>query len=231
MATPIPGLEVSVAKHLLPIQQRIESVIDELLSSLPNPETLSTAQRRGIIARYAAVLEGNFIYWMTATLLSIKSEESRSIVLDNLREEVRDCHPAMMRRFALAAHAAPTDGDAMAVLETMTKVRLFLGRLSGVQSLLTMGFFEAFIQRFMAYLADLAQRQGSSDMEYTDVHGLCDITHTQELFRALTAEIELDPLPPDTDLFEGVDLLRALIQAIIQVDSVPFLIGRSPTTN
>src|SRR5947208_1421685 len=125
MATPIPGLEVSVAEHLLPIQQRIESVIDELLSSLPNPETLSTAQRRGIIARYAAVLEGNFIYWMTATLLSVKSEESRSIVLDNLREEVRDCHPAMMRRFALAAHAAPTDGDARAIHETMTKVRLF----------------------------------------------------------------------------------------------------------
>ena len=231
MATPIPGLEVSVAKHLLPIQQRIESVIDELLSSLPNPETLSTAQRRGIIARYAAVLEGNFIYWMTATLLSIKSEESRSIVLDNLREEVRDCHPAMMRRFALAAHAAPTDGDAMAVHETMTKVRLFLGRLSGVQNLLTMVFFEGFIQRFMAYLADLAQRQGSSDMEYTDVHGLCDITHTQELFRALTAEMALDPIQPDTDVFEGVDLLRALVQAIIHVDSVPFLIGRSPTTN
>ncbi len=231
MATPIPGLEVSVAKHLRPIQQRIESVIGELLSSLPNLETLSTAQRRGIIARYAAVLEGNFIYWMTATLLSIKSEESRSIVLDNLREEVRDCHPAMMRRFALAAHAAPTDADAMAVHETMTKVRLFLGRLSGVQNLLAMVFFEGFIQQFMAYLADLAQRQGSSDMEYTDVHGLCDITHTQELFRALTAEMALDPIQPDTDVFEGVDLLRALVQAIIHVDSVPFLIGRSPTTN
>src|SRR5579871_6891889 len=123
---------------------------------------------------------------MTATLLSVRAEESRSIILDNLREEVRDCHPGMLRRFALAANAAPTDVDAQAVYRDLTNVRLFLGRLQGVPNLLTMGFFEGFIQRFMAYLADLAERQGSREMEYTDVHGVCDITHTRELHRAIT---------------------------------------------
>jgi hypothetical protein len=43
----------------------------------------------------------------------------------------------------------------------------------------------------MAYLAELAVRQGSTDMEYTDVHGVCDITHTEELFNALEAELAL----------------------------------------
>src|SRR5262249_27250703 len=148
-----------------------------------------------------------FIYWMTAALLSVKSEEARSIIVENLLEEVRDCHPGMMRRFALAADAAPTESDSEAVYRDLMNVRLFVGRLKGVQNLITMMFFEGFIQRFMSYLADLAVRQGSSEMEYTDVHGVCDITHTEELGRAVAIEMAVDPTKLEGDLFEGVDLL------------------------
>lgn len=197
------------------IHEQIDRAIDDLLGSFPDPEQLSGDQRRGIIARYTAVLEGNFIYWMTATYLSVGSDEARSKILDNLREEVRDCHPGMMRRFAMAAHAAPTDSDALDVYRDLTNVRLFLGRLSAVRNVLTMAFFEGFIQRFMSYLAELAAGQGSVELEYTDVHGVCDVTHTQELFRALEAEMALNPLEPATNLFEGVDALRALIQTIV----------------
>ena len=219
MSSPISSSPSLVAANDEAIPGRIQSTVDSLLQELPEPKQLSSEERRRIIARYAAVLEGNFIYWMTATLLSVRSEESRAIVLENLREEVRDCHPGMMRRFALAANAAPTEADAAAVYAPLTRVRLFLGRLSGARSLLTMGFFESFIQQFMAYLADLAQHEGSTDMEYTDVHGVCDITHTQELFRALTAEMALDPPKARTDLFEGVELLATLIRTIIHSKS------------
>jgi hypothetical protein len=98
-------------------------------------------------------------------------------------------------------------------------VRLFIGRLSPVPTVVTMAFFEGFIQRFMPYLAELAARQGSEEMEYTDVHGICDVTHTQELFRALEAEMALQPPMPAEDMYEGVGLLRALIQNIV-VDNV-----------
>jgi hypothetical protein len=97
----------------------------------------------------------------------------------------------------------------------LTAVRLFLGKLQGVQSVLTMAFFECWIQRFMGFLADLAKLQGSSELVYTDVHGVCDITHTAELFRALQLEMAINPIGPDADLFEGVDLLRTLIVAIV----------------
>jgi hypothetical protein len=197
------------------VQPKINSMIEDLMASLPDPKQLTSEERRGIIARYTAVLEGNFIYWMTATLLAVQSEDARPILLDNLHEEVRDAHPAMMRRFAIAAHAFPTDSDALVVDDDLTKIRLFLGRLSGVQSVLTMAFFEGFIQRFMAYLADLAKAQGSLDMEYTDVHGVCDIAHTDGLFRALSVEMTVNPLEPGKDLFEGVYLLRTLIETIV----------------
>jgi len=202
--------------HIDSIQEQIAVIIDDLIAQLPNPERLTSEQRRDIIARYSAVLESNFIYWMTATYIAVKSDEVRPILAENLFEEVRDAHPVMLRKFAVAAHAFPTDTDALAIDADLKNVRLFLGKLQGVQSVLTMAFFEGWIQRFMAYLADLAGAQGSSEREYTDVHGVCDITHTAELYRALSLEMAVNPIGPDADLFEGVDLLRTLIVAIVQ---------------
>lgn len=193
------------------VREKVSTMIDNLISSLPDPNTLRSDERRGIIARYSAVLEGNFIYWMTATLLAVKSEEARPILLENLHEEVRDSHPDMLRRFAMAAHAFPTDKDALAVHQELTRVRLFLGRLSAVHSLLTMAFFEGFIQRFMAFLAKLAEMEGSVEMEYTDVHGVCDIEHTDGLFRAFSIEMAVNPPESTVDLFEGAYLLRDLM--------------------
>jgi hypothetical protein len=197
------------------IKQSINDMIENLIAQLPTPEHLTSEERRGIIARYSAVLEGNFIYWMTATYMALKSEEARPILLENLHEEVRDAHPAMLRRFTVAAHAFPTEVDALAVQDDMNSVRVFLGRLSGVQSVITMAFFEGFIQRFMAYLGSLAAAQGSTDMEYTDVHGVCDIAHTDGLFQALAIEMEVNPLNEDQDLFEGVNLLRSLMETVV----------------
>jgi DNA-binding Lrp family transcriptional regulator len=215
MTTEAVGVVRSNESKIASIQGYIDREIDDLLASLRSPERLSAEERRGIIARYTAVLEGNFIYWMTGAYIAVRSDEARAKIMDNLREEVRDCHPGMMRRFAIAAEAIPTDADAQAIYRNLMNVRLFIGRLSAVPIVVTMAFFEGFIQRFMSYLAELAQRQGSAEMEYTDVHGVCDVTHTQELFRALEAEMLLAPPLPEKELFEGVELLRTLLQSIV----------------
>lgn len=196
-------------------QLRVERAIDALINSLPNPAHLTADQRRGIIARYTAVLEGNFIYWMTGAYLGARTEEAREIITHNLVEEVRDAHPAMLRRFAIAANAVPKDSDTLAVYRELTDVRLFVGRLSGPPALVMMAFFEGFIQKFMDFLAKLAADQGSTEMEYTDVHGVCDIEHTAGLFRALEAELAAHPQPEETNLFEGMDILTDLIQTIV----------------
>jgi hypothetical protein len=201
-----------------PLQAFIERAIDGLMVSLPDPDRLVPEERRGLIARYAAVLEGNFIYWMTAARLAVASDEAKAIIEDNLREEVRDNHPGMLRRFALAAHAAPTDSDAMAVYRNLESVRLFVAQLSAAKIVLMMAFFEGFITRFMPYLADLAARQGSAEREYTDVHGVVDVVHTEGLLRALEAELTLprpDVPEPTTSLFTGVETLQTLIQNVI----------------
>ncbi|MBV9174048.1 MAG: hypothetical protein JOZ81_28640, partial [Chloroflexi bacterium] len=144
------------AAYEISLKKQIQRSVDEVMASLPRPENLSAEQRRGIIARYDTVLEANFIYWMTATYLSVMSQEARTIILDNLHEEVGDCHPEMLRRFTRAAGAIPTDTDVLAVARDLTNMRLFMGRLSGVKNIITMAFFEGFIQKFMTPFARLA---------------------------------------------------------------------------
>jgi hypothetical protein len=123
----------------------------------------------------------------------------------------------MLRKFAVAARAVPTDSDALAVHRNLQNIRVFVSRLSGVKLVVMMAFFEGFITRFMACLEELARRQGSAEHEYTKVHGVVDLVHTQQLFRALEAELRLMHAPPPqaTQLFEGVELLRALIENIV----------------
>ena len=201
------SLEVSIKDH-------ITTIIDNQINNLPEIEKLTSEEIRGIIARYSSVLEGNFIYWMTATYLAIQVEDAREIIIENLTEEVRDSHPAMLRNFALAADAFPTQMDALAVHSELTQVRLFLGKMQGVQSLATMAYFESYIQRFMSYLADLAAARGSAERVYTDVHGVCDIAHSEGLFRAVSLEMSINPMKQGADLYEGVKLISALVDTI-----------------
>jgi hypothetical protein len=212
------GALAPTAVNTAPIQAHIESVTDQLFASFPEPNQLSAEERRGIIARYTAVLEGNFIYWMTGAYIATSSEEAHSEIMENLHEEIRDSHPLMMRKFAIAAKAMPNDADALAVNENLTKMRLFVGRLSGVQILASMAFFEGLIQKFMPYLAELAALQGSSEMEYTDVHGVCDVAHTAGLYKALRAEMEASngSAPKGDEIYEGVHILRDLIGNIVK---------------
>ncbi|MGA7155466.1 MAG: iron-containing redox enzyme family protein [Acidobacteriaceae bacterium] len=195
-------------------KQQIAAMVDDHIARLPDIEKLTNDEIRGIIARYSSVLEGNFIYWMTATYLAIKCEEAREIIIENLTEEVRDSHPAMLRKFAIAANAFPTDVDALAVNLDLTNVRLFLGKMQGVQSLATMAFFESYIQRFMSYLADLAAARGSAERVYTDVHGVCDIEHSEGLLRAVSLEMAINPMKQGSNPYEGVELLCALLNKI-----------------
>jgi hypothetical protein len=127
----------------------------------------------------------------------------------------------MLPKFALAANALPTDQDALA------KVRLFLGKPSPVKSVLTLGSFEGFSQEFRSYLVSLAAERVSEEREYTDVHGVCGIEHSERVFKVLGAEVALTPPQPDVDLFERATLLRTLIKRIVrpQTESVAVWIG------
>jgi len=85
MTSAAAGLVTSNESKTASIQAHIDRAIEDLLASLPDPGQLSAEERRGIIARYTAVLEGNFIYWMTGAYISVGSDEARAKIMDNLR--------------------------------------------------------------------------------------------------------------------------------------------------
>ena len=202
------------------VQETIQRQIELILASLPDPACLSRDERRGIIARYTAVLEGNFIYWMTATELSVSSREARRIIRENLIEEVRDNHPGMLRRFSIAARAFPTDSDHFAIHQRLQEVRSFVSGLPAMQLVLMMAFFEGFIGKFMPYLADVAVKQGSRECQYTNVHSVVDLDHTQQLYQAFAAEISASSEAVSlTSLLDGVKVLQRLIETVIGAHS------------
>src|SRR5437899_11226406 len=138
MTPAVAAVAASNDPKTAPIHTRIDRETEDLLASLADPDQLPATGRRDIIARYTAVLEGNFIYWMTGAYIAAASDEARAKIMDNLREEVRDCHPGMMRRFAIAAVAVPTQADADDVYRNLSSVRQCIGRLSSVPIVLTM---------------------------------------------------------------------------------------------
>jgi len=208
---PMPPFRPEAAK------EHIDAAIDSLMAWLPDAGKLSDEERRGIIGRYTAVLEGNFIYWMTGAYLAVRSPEAKAEIEENLIEEVKDNHPGMLHKFAVAAHAEPTELDRRAVDRDLQNVRAFVGKMAPMKIVLMMAFFEGFLQKFMGYLAGLAARRGSSEMVYTDVHGVCDVAHSQGLFDAFNGELAMAKnATPSDDLLEGVTLLRTLMQTIIR---------------
>ena len=76
MTSAAAGLVTPNESKTASIQAHIDRAIEDLLASLPNPGELAPDERRGIIARYTAVLEGNFIYWMTGAYISAGSDEA-----------------------------------------------------------------------------------------------------------------------------------------------------------
>jgi len=183
------------------------------LMPLPNPEKITNGERRNIIARYAAALEPNFIAWMTAAHIASNSAVAQEITEANLREELQNNHPGMLRRFAKAADALPTSEDFVAIEKAVQEIRENISRLNGVDLLMMMGFFESFIAEFMPFLSKLAALRGSKEFEYTDVHGAIDGAHADSLVRAVQAELTLGGY--DNGIHDGMFKIRKLISAII----------------
>jgi hypothetical protein len=196
------------------LRRNLQTEVSKLIDSLTPVTSLTEMERRNILARYNAVLEGNFIAWMTAALLASKSEDTRAIIQENLTEEIRDNHPGMLRRFTLAANAAPDILDYLTVSERLQEVRNFVACGNSLKILTMMAFFEKFISEFMSYLARLASDQGSTDFEYTDVHGPLDVLHTEGLIKAIEHEMACSETDYVDSMLEGVPLLAALMRTV-----------------
>jgi hypothetical protein len=197
----------------------VDDGVESILGQLIPADRLSTEAGCGLIGRYTVVLEGNFVTWLTATYLRAKSKEASAIIKANLLEEIGDDHPSMLRRFAIQAGSSPESADYLSVSPALYKVREYFSTHSGFDLIAVMLFYESFIANFMSYLAQVANHQGSSELTYTDVHGLLDVEHSKEMLTAALLEQSAAPLLVNEDsVKKGIVLLTALIKSITRPD-------------
>jgi hypothetical protein len=173
---------------------------------LPKPEDLSIEQSRTIIRRYAAAIEGNFVAWMGAAVITGRSLEGRFAASENLYVEMKDNHAGMLRDFARAAQAEPAQEDYAATQSVVSDIRSLVAEMSGLKNLTLMATLESTSAVFVPWLAELAQKSGSSNLHYTNVHGEADIEHANQFIWALEREQKQheNPEPIIADTIERV---------------------------
>lgn len=170
------------------IKAKILRLQTEVHAFLPSLDQLAPEQCRTIIQKYVAAIQGNFVNWMAAAAVSGRSVQARFAAEENIYVEMRDDHPGMLRRFAVAAHAEPTAEQYTAVEPLVQEVRVMVAEMSGAKNTALMGALESTSAEFIPFLAALAKKLGSSDFQYTDIHGEADVEHADQFLWALSHE-------------------------------------------
>ncbi|PIR44465.1 MAG: hypothetical protein COV10_04395 [Candidatus Vogelbacteria bacterium CG10_big_fil_rev_8_21_14_0_10_51_16] len=184
-----------IERHALKVDKvGIEALLaqaeEALKTLLPLPNTLTTSQAQAIIRRYTACILGNFIPWMASASLSARSLKARQVAEANLYDEVRDDHPAMLRRFAVSAQVFP-DGREFAETETIIEpMAVMVREMHGLKTVTLMATLERTSALFIPLLASLSKQCGGRKLTYTEVHGEADVAHALEFTRGLIAEAE-----------------------------------------
>lgn len=153
---------------------------------------LDTVTDRGmhtILGRYTAIIEPNFVSWMAAAMIFARSQDARYTAIENLEVEIGDNHAGTLRDFSRAARAYPEQEHQIWMDEQLHIVRSMNAQGNGLQNTAWIAYLENTSTAFIPYLAEIAQRRGSNELEYTNVHGAADIGHAEASLYAIDKEM------------------------------------------
>jgi len=176
----------------LNLESRIEELKRAVKKYLPNLNQLSDEQARSLLKRYAAAIEPNFTYWMSAAVVSAKTQQGRYAATENLEVEIRDDHRGMLRNFVAQVGALPDRSVHDAVRSAVYPLHELASELNGTANLTIMAILENTSAVFIPYLERAAKNLGAKDLTYTKVHGEADIEHAKQFAWALKYELAKD---------------------------------------
>jgi hypothetical protein len=175
-----------------PLDQWMARLKMEVCAFLPNEALLSEQQCRQILARYAAAIEPNFTYWLSAAVISAKSLQGRFAACENLEAEIKENHRGMLRAFVAQARALPDDAAQKEVQLIVNQCQELIGQLNGTVTFAVMAILENTSALFIPFIERIGKRLGVTDLTYTRAHGEADIEHANQFIWALEREIEQD---------------------------------------
>jgi hypothetical protein len=169
------------------IKNAVIQSTERVKESLESVENISIDQARGIIGCYAAAIGPNFVPWMAAAAVSVRSLEARFACEENIYVEIAQNHIGMLDEFAAAAGAvAPSEPT-----QNASVVRSEIGKMNGLYNLTVVALLEHTSSVFVPWLAILAKLCGSNNLEYTNIHGVADQKHAEQFLWALEHEATL----------------------------------------
>lgn len=190
-----------------------ESLKEKVRSTLKPIETVSVEEARGIISKYTAAIEGNFIPWMAAALISQQSVQAEYATKENLIVEINNNHQGLLREFAKHAKAEPSLEHYQAVQENVFVIQKKVAAGHGLTILTIMTALETSSEVFIPYLATLARKIGSTNLQYTTIHGIADQVHADQFLWALSYEYKYYE-NADGIISATMKLVHSLLEAI-----------------
>jgi len=214
MSTPSFIARVTYPFMSVSIQAQFAEAQREIREYLPAESTLTDAERRRILRRYAAAISGNFISWMAAAITCCRSVEGRYAAEENVRVEVAENHPGMLRNFVLGSGAVPAPDDYAYVDCYVTDVQREVSQMSGLFLTCLLGILENTSAEFIPWLAAISKSLGNQDFQYTDVHGLADVGHAEQFRWALEKESALYP-NAESEIAQAISIAVKFLKGIL----------------
>lgn len=169
------------------MKEKLEKVRERVRLTLPTGDVTNEVASH-ILRRYTAAIESNFVAWMGAATITVRSVQGRYASQENLWVEMKDDHAGMLRKFAKNASAEPTTSDYTDVADAVANIRAMVGEMSGLKTLTLMAVLENTSVEFIPLLEKFAVQLGSSNTSYTKAHGEADAAHAQQFVWALEQE-------------------------------------------
>lgn len=163
---------------------RQKEIVKALMPNLDLPEE----KLREVAQRYCAAIEPNFVYWLSATNLSVNSIEAKYACSENLLIEIKDDHRKMLREFMRQIHCTPSNEHYTCISKEVEGINLTISKLNSSTNLALMAYLENTSEIFIPVIEQIAIKLGAKDLMYTKVHGIADIRHSQQFNWALKYE-------------------------------------------
>ncbi|GEM_PF-976842 len=194
------------SNHPIQIEALFQTATTRLASSLPDINKVSKEHAAAMIRRYGAGIYGNFIPWMTACLLSVKSSTAYNAVAENLQVETKDNHPGLLFDFIAQVSCHPQPEDYTTIAPLAQEIQTVVSDGNGLALTTLLGSMESTSAVFIPYLMKLAKMQQDTEFIYLTIHGEADIWHAEQFISAIKSEASQNYPDPLTTITTMIDL-------------------------
>jgi len=178
----------------------LRTLTTRVADALPNIDDLSDENIAAIMLTYGTIVGENFIPWLSSTWTRCRSSVAREACRTNLRDEIIEDHPQMLRTFLSPVEIYRERPYVVSAVNkavqdarrepggVIAQIRRFTESADGVSGVWVLGALETTSCAFISWMDAAANRLSLADRVYLEKHGEADIMHADQFAAAVEAE-------------------------------------------